>query len=392
MKRQSADEDPLTLHVFQLCVCVCCSAITDRRNMFAVSKVRSFSSRVLPNCQALVFKSFGNPPDVLEKIDASKSLVDQKLTGNQILLKFLASPVNPADINTIQGVYGVKPPLPAFAGNEGVAQVLEVGSDTKGLKVGDWVVPAQVGIGTWRTYALAVEDMLLRLPKDGLDVFAAASITVNPCTAYRMLKDYVPLQKGDTVIQNGANSSVGVNVIQMARNWGLKTVNVIRSRPDAGHASVAKELKSLGADFVVTEEDLRDRELMGSIFREIPKPKLALNCVGGKNGTDCIRHLSFQGVMVTYGGMSKQPLGIPAGSLIFQDHRFFGYWMTRWNQGKASDHPERVQMFDDLCTMYRDQKLVAAKSLPYKLEDYKAALEKAMDSGFNPGKVVLIFD
>lgn len=360
--------------------------------MFSVIRSRSFSSRKLTDCSALVFKSFGHPPDVVEKIDTTSSLVDQKLSGNQVLLKFLASPVNPADINTIQGTYGIKPPLPAFAGNEGVAEVLEVGPGTKALQVGDWVVPGNVGLGTWRTHAFGVEDMLIRLPKQGLDVFAAASITVNPCTAYRMLKDYVNLQKDETVIQNGANSSVGVNVIQLAKNWGIRTVNVIRSRPDGQHTLIANELKTLGADFVVTEEELRDRDLMAKIFAQIPKPKLALNCVGGKNGSDCIRHLVFQGVMVTYGAMSKQPLPVPAGSLIFQDHKFCGYWMTRWNQGKDVDHPDRVRMFADLCGMYRDKKLQPAKAVPFTMNQFKQALEQAVDSGFNRGKAVLVFD
>ena len=360
--------------------------------MLSLAHVRSFSTRALSNCQALVFKSFGHPPEVVEKIDTTESLLQQKLTGDQVLLKYLASPINPADWNTIQGVYGVKPPLPAFAGNEGVAEVLEAGPDVKRLRTGDWVVPAQVGLGTWRTHALAVEHSLVRLPKDGLDVFAAASITVNPCTAYRMLQDYVALKASDSVLQNGANSSVGVNVIQLARQWHLRSVNVIRSRPDGSHALVADELKALGADFVVTEEELRDREVMGKIWSQVAKPKLALNCVGGKNGTDCIRQLSFQGIMVTYGAMSKQPLAVPAGSFIFQDQRFYGYWMTRWNQGKDPDHPDRVRMFEDLCRLYREKKLVAAKTLPFKLSQYKDALSRSLDPGFNQGKIVLVFD
>ena len=364
--------------------------LTTYRIMSSLLTRRLFSSSS-SSCHALVFKSFGHPPDVIEKTDITSSVMDKRLSGNQMLVKFLASPVNPADINTIQGVYGIKPPLPAFAGNEGVAEVLAVGPDVKRTKPGDWVVPAQAGIGTWRTHALAVEDMLISLPKEGLDVMAAASITVNPCTAYRMLKDFVKLQTGDTVLQNGANSSVGVHVIQIAKNWGLKTVNVIRSRPDGQHEKVANELRSLGADHVVTEEDLRDKEKMGRIWNTISKPKLALNCVSGKNGTDCLRHLSFQGVMVTYGAMSKQPLSLPAGPLIFQDQRFFGFWMTRWNQGKDADHPDRQAMFTDLCSMYREGKLQPAKSVCFSLENYKEALTKATDTGFNQGKIVFKF-
>lgn len=45
-----------------------------------------------------------------------------------------------------------------------------------------------------------------------------------------MLKDFVTLQKGDTVIQNGSNSGVGQAVIQIAKAWGINTINVVRSR------------------------------------------------------------------------------------------------------------------------------------------------------------------
>lgn len=64
-----------------------------------------------------------------------------------VRFKMLASPVNPADINQIQGVYPIKPALPAVGGNEGVAQVLEVGSQVRSVKPGDWIIPAQAGFG-----------------------------------------------------------------------------------------------------------------------------------------------------------------------------------------------------------------------------------------------------
>lgn len=37
------------------------------------------------------------------------------------------------------------------------------------------------------------------------------SFQVNPTTAYNMLDGFVKLQAGDWVIQNGANSAVGLN-------------------------------------------------------------------------------------------------------------------------------------------------------------------------------------
>lgn len=75
-------------------------------------------------------------------------------------MKWLYAPVNPADINTIQGKYPSKPPLPATPGNEGIGEIVEVGPNTQGLCVGDRVVPNGVNKGTWRTHAVyKVEDM-----------------------------------------------------------------------------------------------------------------------------------------------------------------------------------------------------------------------------------------
>ena len=59
--------------------------------------------------------------------------------------------MNPADINTIQGKYPSKPPLPAVPGNEGVGEVIAVGTGVQNLKVGDRVVPNASNLGTWRT-------------------------------------------------------------------------------------------------------------------------------------------------------------------------------------------------------------------------------------------------
>ena len=59
---------------------------------------------------------------------------------------------------------------------------------------------------------------------------SAATISVNPFTADRMMLDFAELKEGDWIVQNGANSGVGQNLIQLARIRGFKTVNIIRDR------------------------------------------------------------------------------------------------------------------------------------------------------------------
>lgn len=53
------------------------------------------------------------------------------------------------------------------------------------------------------------------------DLLNVYKLKVNPSTAYRMLTDFVDLQPGDLVIQNGANSTVGKAVVQVFINSGI---------------------------------------------------------------------------------------------------------------------------------------------------------------------------
>lgn len=76
---------------------------------------------------------------------------------------------------------------------------------------------------------------------------------------------------------------------------------------------------------VVPEDELQKSKQVLALS----KPRLAHNCVSGRYGTEVMRQLAPQGVMVTYGGMFRQPLTLPVGSLVFTDVVLRGFWMTR---------------------------------------------------------------
>lgn len=61
--------------------------------------------------------------------------------------------------------------------------------------------------------------------------------------------------KPESCPQNGSNSAVGQAVIQIAKKMGLKTVNVVRNRDNIDELKAG--LIKFGADFVLTEEELR---------------------------------------------------------------------------------------------------------------------------------------
>jgi mitochondrial enoyl-[acyl-carrier protein] reductase / trans-2-enoyl-CoA reductase len=275
--------------------------------------------------------------------------------------------------------------LPCIPGNEGVGVVEEIGKDVKGICPGNKVIMTKPMQGTWRDLATFNEDVLRVVP-DGLGIVEAATLTVNPCTAYRMLLDFKPVKEGLTVIQNGANGACGQNVIQICKAWGIKNINIVRNRPDINE--LKKYLQELGATHVLTEEELRST----TIFKDklIDKPSLALNCVGGKNALEVLRHLQHSGKMVTYGGMSREPVNIPTGALIFKNLSFHGFWMTAWNE-KASP-VVKDEMMADLISLMCDNKLKGPVHKMVKFNNYEEALSNALNSkGFTGCKYILDF-
>ena len=152
------------------------------------------------------------------------------LADGEVLVAVEAAPINPSDVLTLTGDYGMLPPLPAVGGNEGVGRVAALGAAPDGqpqhLSVGDLVL-LPVGAGTWRSHLLADARRLVALPA-GADPLQLSMLTVNPATAALLLSEFVALQPGDWVVQNAANSAVGGYLVQLARARGLRTVNVVR--------------------------------------------------------------------------------------------------------------------------------------------------------------------
>jgi trans-2-enoyl-CoA reductase len=169
--------------------------------------------------------------------------------------------------------------------------------------------------GNWPVAGLVVVP-------DGMAADRAAVLRVNPPTAWLLLQEFAALRPGDWVLQNAATSAVGRAVIEIARHRGWKTLNVVR------RAAAAEELRALGADAVVVDDEdmaAAAKEVLGGVV-----PRLALNAVGGISATRLAGLLGPGGALVTYGAMSREALKIPNGFLIFRDLACRGFWLTRW--------------------------------------------------------------
>jgi mitochondrial enoyl-[acyl-carrier protein] reductase / trans-2-enoyl-CoA reductase len=104
-------------------------------------------------------------------------------------------------------------------------------------------------------------------------------------------------------------------------------------------------LEALGADTVIKDTDLTNRDVIKSLTSE-KSIRLALNCVGGKTTSNMLKLLDSDAYIVTYGAMAREPLMLPATPLLFKNLTAKGFWISKWQQ----DHPEeRKEELEWLC-------------------------------------------
>lgn len=313
------------------------------------------------------------PQDVIAPVAFDKP----PLSTGQALIQVLAAPINPSDVLTLTGQYGMLPPLPAIGGNEGVGRVVELGPNTPGPAVGQTVL-LPVGSGTWATHVVATAAKLMPLPNEA-DPKQLAMITVNPPTAALLLSDFASLQAGDFVIQNAANSGVGGYVVQLAKLRGFRTVNIVRRE------SAVEGVQQYGGDVVVVDgDDLEGRVKAATGGAAI---RLGIDAIGGKATDRLASCLGDGGVVVNYGGMSGEACLLSPRNLIFRDVTLKGFWLAKWFRNATPAQQKAV--FGELAQHITTGKLQARIHATFPVSRIKEAVAAAA-AGERDGKVLVV--
>src|ERR1041385_8352660 len=111
--------------------------------------------------KAAVYETHGNPAHVLRVVE----MPCPNPAANEVVVRMSAAPINPADLNAIEGKYPIKAPFPAVPGMEGAGSVIEVGSAVRDLAIGTQVILPH-NFGTWREIAVIAADKVVAVPKE----------------------------------------------------------------------------------------------------------------------------------------------------------------------------------------------------------------------------------
>lgn len=323
--------------------------------------------------KALWHERHGEPRDVLRLVEHAP----EEPGPGELVIRMEAAAMHIADVKTVQGVAGLAKPLPRAPGYEGVGRVVRVGADVHGWQAGDRAFPP-LGCGTFR------EEVRVRaadaLPAPEGDAAQLAFLTVNPPTAWCLLEDFVPLARGDWLVQNAANSNVGRYVIALAKLRGLRTVNVVR------RAELVAEIEALGGDVVLVDgPELGARTAAATGGAPI---RLGIDAVAGDATQRLATCLCDGARLVCYGAMSQRNCELDFYFLLFRDVSLCGFSTTRQIARRTPD--ERRALYARLAGLVEDGTLRAKIAAEYELARGVEAFEHALRVGPDrPGKILI---
>src|SRR5438477_91674 len=204
----------------------------------------------IPMMKAIVAHEYG-APEVLKFEEVPRPEPKE----NEVLVRVIASGVNPADPLTLSGKYAREfgTHLPLIPGYDIAGVVGKTGAKVTRLQVGDAVYGYPTFGGGWAEYVTVTEGEVAAKPHS-LNFVDAAAVPMGALTAWQALVDVAQLRAGQTILIHGGSGGVGGFAVQIAKARGARVIAT---------ASTANQdlLKQLGADVAIDYTKTRFEEI-----------------------------------------------------------------------------------------------------------------------------------
>lgn len=238
--------------------------------------------------KAVVLNGFG-PVDKFEILE-----IPLPTPGpGEVLVKVMATSVNPLDFQVRRGDYKNELQLPVITGHDVSGVIVETGTGVKNFRAGDEVYYTPEifkGQGSYAEYHCASESIIARKPEN-INHIEAATFPLAAGTAWEMLYTRAQLKINQTVLVHGGAGGVGIPTIQLAKAMGATVYTTARS---VHHAF----LKELGADHIIDyeKENYINKILALTANRGVD---VVIDTIGGNTLSESGKVLSQMGQVVT---------------------------------------------------------------------------------------------
>lgn len=291
--------------------------------------------------QAVVLERFGSVDHL-----TLRSVADPRPGPGEVLLRVRACGVCYHDVINRRGSLP-RTSVPAILGHEVAGEVVEVGPDVVGWKVGDRAATLQrmsCGAcpqcdagrtslckrdnrffgeelqGGYAGMMVAPVGGIGRVP-DGMPWTVAATVCCTAGTAVHVVRTRGRVRRDETVMITGASGGVGLQAVQLARLDGARVIAVT--------SSVAKTcaLYNAGADEVVVSPDL---EFSGEVRRLTggEGANVAIEIVGSATFAQTLKAMAPGGRVVVVGNLESGTISLNPGLLIVKELEILGAYAT----------------------------------------------------------------
>ena len=278
--------------------------------------------------KAAILKEFGS----VENFEIAEVPTPKPGFG-EVLVKVLATSVNPLDYQVRRGDYKDELALPVITGHDVSGEIVEVGSGVENFKIGDQVYYTPEifkGQGSYAQYHSVHESIIALKPKN-LSHLEAATLPLAAGTAWEMLVTRAQLKVNQTILIHGGAGGVGILTVQIAKAMGAIVFTTARK--------VHHELLfELGADYVIDYEN----ENYIDAINQITGGKgvdVVIDTIGGNTLSDSGLILSQLGQVVTIVDIEKPQNLIHAWGKNATYHFVF----TRQNRNKLDEITKLVE-------------------------------------------------
>ncbi len=319
--------------------------------------------------KAITFEKAGTPEQVLQ----INNVPIPTPGDNEVLVRILASPINPADLLFISGRYRVSPDFPQIAGLEGVGIIEKVGKN-QNYETGTLVAFRHKGV--WAEYALIPVDRLIILPKN-FPIEKGSQLALNPITAYALLEQ-ANIRTSEWLLLTAANSAISKIIIQLAKIKEINTIAVVRNDDETS------VLQNIGAtEVVTTQSDNIVREILDiTSGRGVT---CLLDAVGGPLLSALMEVMASNGQIISYGLMDAANVTYHNSAVIFKNLTIKGFGIDAWLEKNAEKKYGAFNFLINTIAADDFEMPIAAK---FSFGDYQQAFD-LYKSRTNHGKILL---
>jgi NADPH2:quinone reductase len=278
--------------------------------------------------RAAMLKEFG-PVENFEIVEIPIS----KPGLREVLVRVLATSINPLDLQVRRGDYKNDLDLPVITGHDVSGEIVELGGGVENFEIGDEVYYTPEifkGQGSYAQYHCAHESIIGLKPKN-ISHLEAATLPLAAGTAWEMLVTRAQLKINQSILIHGGAGGVGIPTIQIAKAMGAIVFTTARK---VHH----KFLIELGADHVI---DYVNENYINAIQRLTGNKgvDVIIDTIGGNTLSDSGKILSQMGQVVTLVDIEKPQNLIDAWGKNATYHFVF----TRQNRNKLDELTQLVE-------------------------------------------------